>query len=73
VAQLKPLVVVLPQAQYQKRPWGYEVLAEKVGAVLVVLAEKPLVSLVLEYRLMEAVVFANRLRLRARPIATTCG
>ncbi len=64
VAALHPLVIVVPAAVYEAAPWGFEVLAEKVGASLLMLDRDPMPSIVLEYRMMEALVFAKRLRAR---------
>lgn len=62
VAALRPLVIVVPEHVYEGAPWGYEVLAEKVGASLLMLDSKPIASIVLEYRVMEALTFATRMR-----------
>lgn len=66
VAVLQPLVIIVPGHVYEGAPWGFEVLAEKVGASLLMLDRAPLASIVLEYRMMEALVFATRLRARVR-------
>ena len=66
VAALQPLVIIVPGHVYEGAPWGFEVLAEKVGASLLMLDCEPLAPIVLEYRMMEALVFATRLRLRVR-------
>jgi hypothetical protein len=66
VAVLQPLVIIVPGHVYEGAPWGFEVLAEKVGASLLMLDREPLASIVLEYRMMEALVFATRLRARVR-------
>jgi hypothetical protein len=66
VAALQPLVIVIPDGVYEAAPWGFEVLGEKVGASLLVLGREPIAPIVLEYRLMEALCFATRLRARVR-------
>ena len=66
VAALQPLVIIVPGHVYEGAPWGFEVLAEKVGASLLMLDRVPLAPIVLEYRMMEALVFATRLRTRVR-------
>lgn len=66
IAELRPLVILVPSAIYESAPWGYEVLAEKVGASLLMVDPGMGAPIVLEYRLMEALVFAARLRARAR-------
>jgi hypothetical protein len=66
VAALSPLVIMVPAAVYEGAPWGFEVLAEKVGASLLMLDRDPMAPIVLEYRMMEALVFATRLRARVR-------
>jgi len=66
VTALAPLVLVVPGHVYEGAPWGFEVLAEKVGASLLMLDGEPLAHIVLEYRIMEAMVFARRLRARIR-------
>jgi hypothetical protein len=66
VAGLEPLVIIVPATVYEGAPWGFEVLAEKVGASLLMLDREPMAPIVLEYRMMEALVFATRLRTRAR-------
>ena len=66
VAAMGPLVLVVPAAVYESAPWGFEVLAEKVGASLLMLDRDPIAPIVLEYRMMEALVFASRLRARMR-------
>jgi hypothetical protein len=66
VAALHPLVIIVPAAIYEGAPWGFEVLAEKVGASLLMLDREPMPSIVLEYRMMEALVFATRLRARVK-------
>jgi hypothetical protein len=66
VALLEPLVIIVPGHVYEGAPWGFEVLAEKVGASLLMLDREPLAPIVLEYRMMEALVFATRLRARVR-------
>jgi hypothetical protein len=69
VASLEPLVIIVPAEVYEGAPWGFEVLAEKVGASLLMLDREPMAPIVLEYRIMEALVFATRLRTRARETA----
>lgn len=64
IADLRPLVILVPTPVYECAPWGYEVLAEKVGASLLTLEGALLAPIVLEYRLMEALAFAARLRAR---------
>lgn len=66
VTALAPLVIVVPADIYEGAPWGFEVLAEKVGASLLMLEREPIAPIVLEYRIMEALVFATRLRARVR-------
>jgi hypothetical protein len=66
VAALQPLVIMVPAAVYEGAPWGFEVLAEKVGASLLMIDREPMAPIVLEYRMMEALVFATRLRARVR-------
>jgi hypothetical protein len=66
VAALNPLVIVVPACVYESAPWGFEVLAEKVGASLLMLDRDPMAPIVLEYRMMDALVFATRLRARMR-------
>lgn len=66
VTSLAPLVIVVPADIYEGAPWGFEVLAEKVGASLLMLEREPIAPIVLEYRIMEAMVFATRLRARIR-------
>lgn len=66
VTALSPLVIIVPADVYEGAPWGFEVLAEKVGASLLMLEREPIASIVLEYRIMDALVFATRLRTRLR-------
>jgi hypothetical protein len=66
IAALHPLVIVVPGAVYEGAPWGFEVLAEKVGASLLMLDREPMAQIVLEYRMIEALVFAKRLRAKVR-------
>jgi hypothetical protein len=66
VAAMQPLVIIVPAPVYEGAPWGFEVLAEKVGASLLMLDRDPMAPIVLEYRMMEALVFATRLRARVR-------
>ncbi len=66
VAALHPLVLIVPSPIYEAAPWGFEVLAEKVGASLLMLDREPMPPIVLEYRMMEALVFATRLRARVK-------
>ena len=66
VAAMSPLVIIVPAMVYEGAPWGFEVLAEKVGASLLMLDRDPVAPIVLEYRMMEALVFATRLRARVR-------
>lgn len=66
VTALAPLVIIVPAQVYEGAPWGFEVLAEKVGASLLMLDDKPMAPIVLEYRMMDALVFATRLRARVR-------
>jgi hypothetical protein len=68
VTSLSPLVIVVPAQVYEGAPWGFEVLAEKVGASLLMLDREPIAPIVLEYRMMEALVFAARLRERVREL-----
>ncbi len=70
VAAISPLVIVVPAAVYESAPWGFEVLAEKVGASLLMIDREPIAGIVLEYRMMEALVFAKRLRARVRETLT---
>jgi len=56
----------VPATVYEGAPWGFEILAEKVGASLLMLEREPMAPVVLEFRIMEALVFASRLRARAR-------
>jgi hypothetical protein len=71
VAAMRPLVLMVPAAVYESAPWGFEVLAEKVGASLLMLDRDPMAPIVLEYRMMEALVFATRLRARAQDAVVT--
>jgi len=66
VTAVAPLVIIVPADVYEGAPWGFEVLAEKVGASLLMLDGGPIAPIVLEYRMMEALVFATRLRQRAK-------
>jgi hypothetical protein len=66
VAAMRPLVLLVPAPVYEGAPWGFEVLAEKVGASLLMLDREPMAAIVLEYRMMEALVFATRLRARTQ-------
>ncbi|MFT3765293.1 MAG: hypothetical protein QM820_07230 [Minicystis sp.] len=66
VTSLSPLVIIVPAHVYEGAPWGFEVLAEKVGASLLMLDREPMAPIVLEYRMMEALVFATKLRARVR-------
>lgn len=66
VTALAPLVIVVPAHVYEGAPWGFEVLAEKVGASLLMIDSEPPAPIVLEYRMMEALSFATRLRARVR-------
>jgi hypothetical protein len=68
VAALHPLVIIVPAAVYECAPWGFEVLAEKVGASLLMLDREPMAPIVLEYRMMESLVFATRLRARVQDV-----
>jgi hypothetical protein len=56
----------VPAHVYEGAPWGFEVLAEKVGASLLMLDRDPIAPIVLEYRMMESLVFATRLRARVQ-------
>ena len=67
------LVIVVPAQVYEGAPWGFEVLAEKVGASLLMLDPEPLAPIVLEYRMMEALLFATRLRARSRAKSAAAG
>lgn len=64
VSALAPLVLIVPAEVYEGAPWGFEVLAEKVSASLLMLDGDPIAPIVLEYRMMEALLFATRLRAR---------
>lgn len=64
VAGLNPLVILVPALVYEEAPWGFEVLAEKVGASLLMLDREPMAPVVLEHRMLDALVFATRLRAR---------
>jgi hypothetical protein len=66
VIALQPLVIVLPSQVYEGAPWGFEVLAERIGASLLMVDREPIAPIVLEYRLMESLLFATRLRARVR-------
>ncbi|APR79920.1 Hypothetical protein A7982_05267 [Minicystis rosea] len=66
VTALSPLVIMVPAHIYEGAPWGFEVLAEKVGASLLMMEREPVAPIVLEYRMMEALMFASRLRARVR-------
>jgi hypothetical protein len=66
IVAMGPLVIIVPAGVYESAPWGFEVLAEKVGASLLMLDRDPMASIVIEYRMMEALVFATRLRARVR-------
>jgi hypothetical protein len=66
ILAMGPLVIIVPASIYESAPWGFEVLAEKVGASLLMLDRDPMASIVLEYRMMEALVFATRLRAQVR-------
>lgn len=66
VTALAPLVIMVPAHIYEGAPWGFEVLAEKVGASLLMMDGEPIAPIVLEYRMMEALMFASRLRARVR-------
>jgi hypothetical protein len=66
VSARSPLVIIVPADVYEGAPWGFEVLAEKVGASLLMLGPEPIAPIVLEYRLLAALVFATRLRTRVR-------
>jgi len=66
VVAMHPLVIIVPASVYEGAPWGFEVLAEKVGASLLMLDRAGTPSIVLEYRMMEALVFATRLRARVK-------
>jgi hypothetical protein len=66
IAELEPLVIVLRSTTYEQAPWGYEVLAERVGASLLLVEPGAGAPIVLEYRLREALAFAARLRARVR-------
>jgi hypothetical protein len=66
VAALKPLVIVVPAPVYEGAPWGFEVLAEKVGATLLVLDHEASEASLLEVMLMESLVVAARTRRRGR-------
>ena len=66
VTSLEPLVIVVPAYVYEGAPWGFEVLAEKVGASLLMIDREPIAPIVLEYRIMESLIFATRLRARVR-------
>jgi len=69
VMTMDPLVIVVPSDVYESAPWAFEVLAEKVGASLLMLDREAEASIVLEYRLMEALVFAKRLRARVEALS----
>lgn len=73
VSAWAPLVIVVPAQVYEGAPWGFEVLAEKVGASLLMLDPEPLAPIVLEYRMMEALLFATRLRARSRAKSAAAG
>jgi hypothetical protein len=66
IAAMHPLVIVVPAAIYECAPWGFEVLAEKVGASLLRLDRERMAPIVLAYRIMGALVFATRLRARVQ-------
>ena len=66
VTSLEPLVIIVPAQVYEGAPWGFEVLAEKVGASLLMIDREPIATIVLEYRIMESLIFATRLRARVR-------
>jgi hypothetical protein len=66
VSAMAPLVIIVPADIYEGAPWGFEVLAEKVGASLLMLDREPIAPIVLEYRMMESLVFATRLRQRVK-------
>jgi hypothetical protein len=66
VLAMDPLVIVVPAPVYETAPWAFEVLAEKVGSSLFMLDHEPMASIVLEYRMMESLAFARRLRARVQ-------
>ena len=57
-------VLIVQREVYEGAQWGLGVLAEKVGASLLMLDGEPIAPIVLEYRMMEALLFATRLRAR---------
>lgn len=69
IRALSPLVIIVSADVYESQPWGFEVMAEHVGASLLMLDHAPLAPIVLEYRMMEALVFVTRLRARVREAA----
>jgi hypothetical protein len=64
VLALHPLVIVLPETVYEGAPWGFEVLAEKVGAALLLLERGRTAAMFLESRMLEALMLASRVRAR---------
>jgi hypothetical protein len=68
VKRLRPLVLVAPWKIYAAAPEEIEILAEGAGSALVLIENDGIARSMLEYRLMEALLFATRLRAQARPL-----
>jgi hypothetical protein len=62
----RPLVVVLPLAVYERRPWTFDVLAERMTASLLVLDHTSTAPVVMERRITEMLAIALDLRAMAR-------
>jgi hypothetical protein len=62
IASMHPLIIALPLALYEARPWSFEVLADRITASLLVLDRTSTTPLVLEHRLSEALLVARTLR-----------
>jgi hypothetical protein len=50
IAAMRPLVIMLPANVYERAPWGFEVLAEKVVASLLMLDGHRMTSILLNHR-----------------------
>lgn len=58
----RPLAIVVHEALYDLAPRGFDLLAEDVDGVIVRLDTEEIAPVVLEYRLMGAVLAAAKLR-----------
>lgn len=64
IVAVRPLVLVVPSAVYDLAPKGFDMLIEESGSCLLKLDREPIATIVLEYRIMEALIFSLRIRSR---------